>query len=87
MVAMNKIDKPQVDINRLKKQLSELGLAAEDWGGKTITVGVSAKTGQGIDELLEMIILEAQMLELKADPSAPASRWFWNPRLAREKGR
>ena len=86
MVAMNKIDKPQVDINRLKKQLSELGLAAEDWGGKTITVGVSAKTGQGIDELLEMIILEAQMLELKADPSAPASGVVLESKISEGKG-
>ncbi len=68
MIAVNKIDKPQADIDRVKKQLSEIDLLAEDWGGKTITVGVSAKTGQGIDELLEMILLEAQMLELKANP-------------------
>ncbi|HLD40638.1 MAG TPA: translation initiation factor IF-2 [Candidatus Omnitrophota bacterium] len=73
IVAMNKIDKSQTNVDMLKKQLSELGLAAEDWGGKTISVGVSAKTGQGIDELLEMILLEAEMLELKADPLKPAS--------------
>ena len=86
MVAMNKIDKPQTDVNRLKKQLSELGLAAEDWGGKTITVGVSAKTGQGIDELLEMIILESQMLELRADPSAPASGVVLESKISEGKG-
>ncbi|MDO8748712.1 MAG: translation initiation factor IF-2 [Candidatus Omnitrophota bacterium] len=86
MVAMNKIDKPQTDVNRLKKQLAELGLAAEDWGGKTIAVGVSAKTGQGIDELLEMIILEAQMLELKADPSAPASGVVLESKISEGKG-
>jgi translation initiation factor IF-2 len=68
IVAINKIDKPQADIDRVKKQLSGLNLTAEDWGGKTITVAVSAKTGQGINDLLEMIILEAQMLELKANP-------------------
>ncbi|MEW6101626.1 MAG: translation initiation factor IF-2 [Candidatus Omnitrophota bacterium] len=67
IVAMNKVDKPQANIDRVKKQLAELNLTAEDWGGKTITVPVSAKTGQGIDDLLEMILLEAQMLELKAD--------------------
>jgi translation initiation factor IF-2 len=68
IVAINKVDKPQADIERVKKQLSEVDLMAEDWGGKTITVGVSAKTGEGIDNLLEMILLEAQMLELKANP-------------------
>ncbi len=69
IVAINKIDKPQADIDRVKKQLSELNLLSEDWGGKTITVPVSAKTGQGMDNLLEMILLEAQMLELKANPN------------------
>jgi translation initiation factor IF-2 len=68
IVAVNKIDKPQADIDRVKKQLGGLDLTAEDWGGKTITVPVSAKTGEGIDNLLEMILLEAQMLELKANP-------------------
>lgn len=68
IVAINKIDKPQVDIDRVKKQLAEFDLAAEDWGGKTITVPVSAKTGQGVNDLLEMILLEAQMLELKCNP-------------------
>ncbi|MFH1691373.1 MAG: translation initiation factor IF-2 [Candidatus Omnitrophota bacterium] len=65
IVAINKIDKPNVELDKLKRQLNELGLTSEDWGGKTITVGVSAKTGQGVDELLEMILLEADMLELK----------------------
>ena len=73
VVAINKIDKPQANSDQVKKQLSELGFTPEDWGGKTITVGVSAKTGQGIDDLLGMIILEAEMLELKADPTALAS--------------
>jgi len=68
VVAINKIDKPQANIDRVKKQLSELGFVPEDWGGKTIMVGVSAKTGEGIDNLLEMILLEAEMLELKANP-------------------
>jgi len=66
VVAINKIDKPNVDIDKVKKQLSQHDLNPEDWGGKTITVGVSAKDGQGIDGLLEMILLEAEMLELKA---------------------
>lgn len=73
VVAINKIDKPQADIDRVKKQLSNLGLVSEDWQGKTITVGVSAKTGQGVDELLDMILLEAEMLELKANYDKPAS--------------
>jgi translation initiation factor IF-2 len=69
IVAVNKIDKPGADVDMVKKQLAKLELNPEDWGGKTITVPVSAKTGEGIDNLLEMIILEAQMLELKANPN------------------
>ncbi|MFN7170737.1 MAG: translation initiation factor IF-2, partial [Candidatus Omnitrophota bacterium] len=72
VVAINKIDKSQADIERVKRQLQGLNLIPEEWGGKTIMVGVSAKTGQGIDELLEMVLLEAELLELKADPYAPA---------------
>lgn len=72
IVALNKVDKPNVDIDRVKKQLSEVGLMPEDWGGKTITVNVSAKTGEGIDNLLEMMLLESEMLELKANPNRPA---------------
>ena len=69
IVAINKIDKQGVDIDRVKKQLAKLDLTAEDWGGRTIVVPVSAKTREGIDDLLEMIILESQMLELKANPN------------------
>ncbi len=72
VVALNKIDKPQADPDKVKKQLMQAGLTPEDWGGKTITLGVSAKTGKGIDELLEMLLLEAELLELKADPTRPA---------------
>jgi translation initiation factor IF-2 len=72
IVAINKIDKPQANLDRVKKQLADLNLKSEDWGGKTITVPVSAKTGQGIDDLLEMILLQAQVLELKANPQRPA---------------
>ena len=86
IIAMNKIDKPQANIDRIKKQLSELALTPEDWGGKTITVGVSAKTGQGIDDLLEMIILEAEMLELKADPSALASGVVLEAKITEGRG-
>ena len=86
IVAINKVDKPQVDIDRVKKQLSGLNLAAEDWGGKTITVPVSAKTGQGIDNLLEMIILEAHMLELKANPNRIARGVVIEAKLSKGRG-
>ncbi len=72
VVALNKIDKPSANPDRVKKQLMELGLMPEEWGGKTIVAPVSAKTGTGIDPLLEMILLEAELLELKADPTKPA---------------
>jgi len=71
VVAINKIDKPQAQIDMVKQQLSKLGLAPEDWGGETIVVAVSAKTGQGIEDLLGMILLEAELLELKADYQSP----------------
>jgi len=86
IVAINKIDKPQANIERVKKQLSELNLMPEDWGGKTITVAVSAKTGQGIDDLLEMILLEAQMLELKANPNRPARGVVVEAKMAKGRG-
>ena len=72
VVAINKMDKPQAQPDMVKQQLSKLGLSPEDWGGQTITVLVSAKTGEGIDELLEMLLLEAELLELKADYQRPA---------------
>ncbi|MBN1405910.1 MAG: translation initiation factor IF-2 [Candidatus Omnitrophica bacterium] len=86
VVALNKIDKPNIDMDRVKKQLSELDLLPEDWGGKTITVGVSAKTGQGIDKLLEMIVLESEMLELKADPTKPAKGVVVESKLSKGGG-
>ena len=67
VVAINKIDKRNADIDRVKKQLGDRQLTSEDWGGKTIAVGVSAVTGEGVDELLDMILLEAELLELKAN--------------------
>ena len=72
IVAINKIDKNPQGVDMVKQQLSKLGLQPEDWGGKTIMVPVSAKTGSGIKELLEMILLEAEMLELKANYQRPA---------------
>ncbi|MCM8781171.1 MAG: translation initiation factor IF-2, partial [Candidatus Omnitrophica bacterium] len=86
IVAINKIDKPQANIDRVKKQLSDCGLVPEDWGGKTITVPVSAKTGQGIDDLLEMILLEAQILELKANPNRLARGVVLEAKLAKDRG-
>ncbi len=86
IIALNKVDKPQADIDRVKKQLSVLNLNAEDWGGKTITVPVSAKTGEGIDNLLEMIILEAQMLELKANPKRLARGVVIEAKLSKGRG-
>jgi len=72
VVALNKIDKPEANPDKVKRQLMEAGLTPEDWGGKTVIVPVSAKTGAGIDHLLEMLLLEAELLELKANPSRPA---------------
>ena len=72
VVALNKIDKPTANPDRVKKQLMEHGLMSEEWGGKTIVVPVSAKTGDGIDQLLESILLESEVLELKADPTRSA---------------
>jgi translation initiation factor IF-2 len=86
IVALNKIDKPQANVDRVKKQLGEVDLTPEDWGGKTITVPVSAKTGQGIDNLLEMLLLEAQMLELKANPNRLAKGVVVEAKMTKGKG-
>jgi len=72
IVAVNKIDKPSANVERVKQELVEYGLVAEDWGGDTVYVPVSAHTKEGIDNLLEMIILTAEMLELKANPDRRA---------------
>ena len=72
VVALNKIDKPEANPDKVKRQLMEHNLMPEDWGGKTVIVPVSAKVGTGIDELLEIMLLEAELLELKANPAKPA---------------
>lgn len=72
IVAINKIDKVGADIDRVKKELSEINLIPEDWGGKTICVPISAKEMKGIDELLDMVLLIADMEAFKADPIRPA---------------
>jgi len=86
IVAVNKIDKPQANLDRVKKQLSELDLRAEDWGGKTITVPVSAKSGAGIDDLLEMVLLQAQILELKANPNRLAKGVIVEAKMSKGRG-
>lgn len=86
IVAINKIDKPTADIDTVKQQLSSAGLVPEDWGGKTTTVGVSAKTGKGVDELLDLILLQAEIMELKADYERPAVAVVVEARLSKGKG-
>jgi len=86
VVALNKVDKPSANPDRVKKQLMELGLTSEEWGGKTIIVPVSAKTGAGIDQLLDMLLLEAELLELKADPTRPARGIVLEAKLSKGGG-
>jgi len=87
VVAANKMDKPGADINRLKQQLAENELTPEDWGGETIVMPVSAKTKEGIPELLDMILLVADVEELKADHSGPASGIVVESHMEKGKGR
>ncbi|MBU3851634.1 MAG: translation initiation factor IF-2 [Candidatus Paralactobacillus gallistercoris] len=86
IVAINKIDKPGANPNHVMEQLSEYELIPEDWGGDTIFVNISAKKGTNIDELLQMILLEADMLELKADPDQKAVGTVVEARLDKGKG-
>ena len=72
IVAINKIDTPGADIDKVKTQMQERGIPSEDWGGETIAVPISALKGDGIDELIDMIQLQAEVLELKANPKKPA---------------
>ncbi|PJB83049.1 MAG: translation initiation factor IF-2 [Acidobacteria bacterium CG_4_9_14_3_um_filter_49_7] len=86
IVALNKVDKPEANPDRVKQQLLEHGLVAEDYGGDVIMVEVSAKTGKGIDELIEYIFLVAEMLDLKADPIASAKGSIIEARVDKGKG-
>ena len=86
IVAINKIDKPSANIERVKQELSEYELIPEDWGGSTIFVPVSAHTGEGIDNLLEMILLSAEVLELKANPNRAARGLVIEAQLDKGKG-
>ncbi|MCD4780529.1 MAG: translation initiation factor IF-2 [Candidatus Omnitrophica bacterium] len=86
VVALNKIDKKNIDPERVKKELAEIDLNPEEWGGSTIVVPVSAMTGQGIDQLLEMVILESELLELKANPNKKASGIVVEAHLSQGRG-
>jgi translation initiation factor IF-2 len=86
VVAVNKIDKPDANVDRVKQQLAELGLQPEDWGGQTQFIPVSAKQKTGIDDLLEMVLLNADLLELKANKNRRAQGVIIEARLDRSKG-
>ncbi|HVP06708.1 MAG TPA: translation initiation factor IF-2, partial [Candidatus Acidoferrum sp.] len=86
IVAINKIDKPGANPETVRSQLSKQNLLAEEWGGKTIMVEVSAKTGVGVDKLLDMIILQSEMMDLKADPLIRAQGVVVEARLERGLG-
>ncbi len=86
IVAINKMDKPTANPERIKQQLTEYELVAEDWGGETIICPISAKTGMGIDNLLEMVTLTAEMRELKANPNRTAHGAVIEARLDKGRG-
>ncbi len=86
VVAINKVDKPEAQVERVKRQLSERGLTPEDWGGDTVMVEVSAKKKQNLEKLLEMILLVAEMRELKANSSSPATGTVLESRVDKGRG-
>ena len=86
VVAINKIDKPDANPDKVKRDLATVGVAAEDWGGETLFGMVSAKTGQGVDELLNLILLQAEMLELEANPDKAARGTVIEAKLDKNKG-
>jgi translation initiation factor IF-2 len=86
IVAVNKIDKPQADPERVRRELGDLGLVPEEWGGDTLFVNVSAVTGEGVDRLLESIQLQSELLELRANPRRPASGTVLEALLDRGRG-
>ena len=86
IVAINKIDKPGANPDRVKQELADQGLLVEDWGGDVISVPVSAKKGDGIEDLLEMILLQAEVLELKANPNRLGMGTVIEARLDKSKG-
>jgi translation initiation factor IF-2 len=86
IVAVNKIDKPEANIQKVRSELSELGISPEDWGGSNIFVEISAKQRIGIDTLLEMVLLQAEVMELKANPDRTARGVIVEARLDRARG-
>lgn len=86
IVALNKIDKPNLNIDQIKKELADHELLAEDWGGKTVMSPVSAKTGQGLEDLLNVILLEAEMQDLQANTNGPAQGVVIESELHKQKG-
>ena len=86
IVAINKIDKPSANVERVKQELTEYELVPEDWGGTTLFVPVSAHTGEGLDELLETILLQAEMCELKANPNRNARGLVLEAQLDKGRG-
>ncbi|MCF8054991.1 MAG: translation initiation factor IF-2 [Deltaproteobacteria bacterium] len=86
LIAVNKIDKPNSDIDKIKRELSNLNLVPEDWGGQTVFCPISAKNKEGIDSLLEMILLQADMLELKANPQGEARGVIIEAKIDRGRG-
>ena len=86
IVAINKMDKPEANPERIKQQLTEHELICEEWGGDTIIVPISAKTGKGLDELLEMVLLTAEVQELKANPNRRAKGTVIEARLDKTRG-
>ena len=86
VVAINKMDKPTANPDRIKQQLTEYGLVSEEWGGDTIICPISAKTGMGVEQLLEMVVLTAEMRELKANPKRSARGTVIEARLDKGRG-
>ncbi len=86
VVAINKIDKPNANVERVKRELADQGLIAEEWGGQTTMVEISAKKRIGIEDLLEMVLLQAELLELKANPNKPARGHVIEAKLDKGRG-
>ncbi|MEI6092612.1 MAG: translation initiation factor IF-2 [bacterium] len=86
VVALNKIDKPNANVDMVKKQLADLDLLPEDWGGQTMVIPTAAKKGEGIQKLLESILLQAEIMELKANPNKPGTGIAIEARLDRGMG-
>jgi len=84
--ALNKIDKPGADVERVRRQLSEINIVLEEWGGKFQSQEVSAKSGVGMAELLEKVLLEAEILDLKANQNKPARGTVIEARLDKGRG-